>query len=128
MVYEVREMNFVFISPAFPKNYYNFCDRLLRNGFNVLGIGDYSIVVVIASIILAVLVALVVIGVFPAVHRGKGVLQVGKAVRVFSVPVPLHDVHAEVFAEREDFDGDPAAQAHIQDWREICNKGSLRSQ
>ena len=33
-------MNFVFISPAFPKNYYNFCDRLLRNGFNVLGIGD----------------------------------------------------------------------------------------
>jgi len=33
-------MNFVFISPAFPKNYYNFCDRLLKNGFNVLGIGD----------------------------------------------------------------------------------------
>jgi hypothetical protein len=33
-------MNFIFISPAFPTNYYNFCDRLLRNGFNVLGIGD----------------------------------------------------------------------------------------
>ncbi len=33
-------MNFVFISPAFPKNYYNFCDRLKRNGVNVLGIGD----------------------------------------------------------------------------------------
>ena len=33
-------MNFVFISPAFPKNYYNFCDRLKKNGVNVLGIGD----------------------------------------------------------------------------------------
>ena len=33
-------MNFIFISPAFPQNYYNFCDRLKRNGFNVLGIGD----------------------------------------------------------------------------------------
>ncbi|MBR6071299.1 MAG: ATP-grasp domain-containing protein [Acholeplasmatales bacterium] len=33
-------MNFIFISPAFPKNYYNFCDRLKRNGVNVLGIGD----------------------------------------------------------------------------------------
>ena len=35
-------MNFIFISPAFPKNYYNFCDRLKRNGVNVLGIGDTS--------------------------------------------------------------------------------------
>ena len=33
-------MNFIFISPAFPKNYYNFCDRLKKNGVNVLGIGD----------------------------------------------------------------------------------------
>lgn len=33
-------MNFVFISPAFPKNYYNFCDRLKKNGVNVLGVGD----------------------------------------------------------------------------------------
>lgn len=33
-------MNFIFISPAFPKNYYNFCDRLKRNCVNVLGIGD----------------------------------------------------------------------------------------
>lgn len=33
-------MNFIFISPAFPTNYYNFCDRLKRNGVNVLGIGD----------------------------------------------------------------------------------------
>ena len=33
-------MNFVFISPAFPTNYYNFCDRLKRNGCNVLGVGD----------------------------------------------------------------------------------------
>jgi len=33
-------VNFIFISPAFPKNYYNFCDRLKKNGVNVLGIGD----------------------------------------------------------------------------------------
>ncbi len=33
-------MNFIFISPAFPKNYYNFCDRLKRNKVNILGIGD----------------------------------------------------------------------------------------
>jgi len=33
-------MSFIFISPAFPKNYYNFCNRLKRNGVNVLGIGD----------------------------------------------------------------------------------------
>lgn len=33
-------MNFIFISPAFPKNYFNFCDRLKRNKVNILGIGD----------------------------------------------------------------------------------------
>ncbi len=33
-------MNFIFISPAFPKNYYRFCDRLKRNGVTILGIGD----------------------------------------------------------------------------------------
>ncbi len=33
-------MNFVFISPQFPKSYWNFCDRLKKNGVNVLGIGD----------------------------------------------------------------------------------------
>lgn len=33
-------MNFVFISPAFPQNYYNFCARLKNNGVTVLGIGD----------------------------------------------------------------------------------------
>ena len=33
-------MNFVFISPHFPHTYWNFCDRLHRNGVNVLGIGD----------------------------------------------------------------------------------------
>ncbi len=33
-------MNFVFISPYFPHTYQNFCDRLHRNGVNVLGIGD----------------------------------------------------------------------------------------
>ena len=35
-------MNFVFISPHFPRTYWNFCDRLKRNGVNVLGIGDAS--------------------------------------------------------------------------------------
>ena len=33
-------MNFVFISPQFPHTYWNFCDRLKRNGVNVLGVGD----------------------------------------------------------------------------------------
>ena len=33
-------MNFVFISPHFPHIYWQFCDRLRRNGINVLGIGD----------------------------------------------------------------------------------------
>ena len=35
-------MNFIFISPNFPRTYWNFCDRLRRNGVNVLGIGDAS--------------------------------------------------------------------------------------
>ena len=33
-------MNFIFISPHFPRNQWLFCDRLQRNGVNVLGIGD----------------------------------------------------------------------------------------
>lgn len=33
-------MNFVYISPNFPENFWNFCDRLNRNGVTVLGIGD----------------------------------------------------------------------------------------
>ncbi len=33
-------MNFLFISPQFPHTYWNFCDRLHRNGVSVLGIGD----------------------------------------------------------------------------------------
>jgi len=33
-------MNFIFISPNFPHTYWHFCDRLKRNGINVLGIGD----------------------------------------------------------------------------------------
>ena len=33
-------MNFVFISPHFPRTYWNFCDRLRRNGVTVLGVGD----------------------------------------------------------------------------------------
>ena len=33
-------MNFIFISPNFPHTYWQFCDRLQRNGVNVLGIGD----------------------------------------------------------------------------------------
>lgn len=32
--------NFVFISPNFPTNYWQFCRHLKANGFNVLGIGD----------------------------------------------------------------------------------------
>ena len=32
--------NFVFISPEFPKTYFNFCDRLKKNGLNVLGISS----------------------------------------------------------------------------------------
>lgn len=32
--------NFVYISPNFPDNHWNFCDRLKNNGFNVFGIGD----------------------------------------------------------------------------------------
>ncbi|MBR1859206.1 MAG: carbamoylphosphate synthase large subunit, partial [Selenomonadaceae bacterium] len=31
---------FIFISPQFPKHYWQFCDRLKKNGVNVLGIGD----------------------------------------------------------------------------------------
>lgn len=33
-------MNFIFVSPNFPRTYWQFCDRLRRNGVNVLGIGD----------------------------------------------------------------------------------------
>ena len=33
-------MNFVFISPNFPKNYWNFCRGLKNNGVNTLAIGD----------------------------------------------------------------------------------------
>ena len=33
-------MNFIFVSPQFPKSYWNFCDRLQKNGVHVLGIGD----------------------------------------------------------------------------------------
>ena len=33
-------MNFVFVSPHFPHTYWQFCDRLKKNGQNVLGIGD----------------------------------------------------------------------------------------
>ena len=33
-------MNFIFISPQFPTNYYHFCSELKNNGVNVLGIGD----------------------------------------------------------------------------------------
>ena len=33
-------MNFVFIAPDFPDNYRHFCDRLKKNGVNVLGIGE----------------------------------------------------------------------------------------
>ena len=32
--------NFIFISPNFPTNYWQFCKELKNNGMNVLGIGD----------------------------------------------------------------------------------------
>ena len=35
-------MNFVFISPYFPNNFYNFCVELKNAGVNVLGIGDMA--------------------------------------------------------------------------------------
>lgn len=33
-------MNFIFISPHFPRTYWEFCSRLKQNGVNVLGIAD----------------------------------------------------------------------------------------
>ena len=33
-------MNFVFVSPNFPLNYYHFVTSLNKNGVTVLGIGD----------------------------------------------------------------------------------------
>ena len=33
-------MNFIYISPNFPANHWNFCHHLKENGMNVLGIGD----------------------------------------------------------------------------------------
>ena len=33
-------MNFVYVSPTFPKNFYQFCDRLKSRGVTVLAIGD----------------------------------------------------------------------------------------
>ena len=33
-------MNFVYISPQFPKNFWHFCDELKKNGLTVLCIGD----------------------------------------------------------------------------------------
>ena len=32
--------NFIFISPNFPENYWEFCVELKNDGLNVLGIGD----------------------------------------------------------------------------------------
>ena len=32
--------NFIFISPNFPTNYWQFCRELKNDGMNVLGIGD----------------------------------------------------------------------------------------
>lgn len=33
-------MNFLFLSPMFPKNYWHFCNRMKNHGVNVLAIGD----------------------------------------------------------------------------------------
>ena len=35
-------MNFVYISPHFPKTNWEFCDRLKQNGVTVLGIADFE--------------------------------------------------------------------------------------
>lgn len=35
-----KQKNFIFISPNFPTNYWQFCHELKNNGLNVLGIGD----------------------------------------------------------------------------------------
>lgn len=44
MIYSIYQgadfMNFVFISPNFPVDYYHFCTSLSEHGVNVLGIGD----------------------------------------------------------------------------------------
>lgn len=40
IVMEGLLMNFIFISPHFPINYWRFCRQLKKNGVNVLGIGD----------------------------------------------------------------------------------------
>ena len=37
---EKRMESMNFISPHFPRTYWNFCDRLKNMGVNVLGIGD----------------------------------------------------------------------------------------
>lgn len=36
-------MNFLFLSPMFPKNYWHFCNRMKNHGVNVLAIGDMPI-------------------------------------------------------------------------------------
>ena len=36
--------NFIFISPNFPTNYWQFCRELKNNGMNVLGIGDHAVI------------------------------------------------------------------------------------
>ena len=35
--------NFIFISPQFPHTYWSFCDRLHRNGVNVLAMGAFYV-------------------------------------------------------------------------------------
>lgn len=35
-------MNFIFLSPTFPKTYYHFCEELKKNGVNILGIAEDS--------------------------------------------------------------------------------------
>ena len=37
-----EKMNFVYLSPHFPPNYYRFCVRLREEGVNVLGLADAS--------------------------------------------------------------------------------------
>ncbi len=73
----------------------NFFDPDMTHSVNVLGIGDYSIVVVIASIILAVVVALVLIGGLKRIASVTQVVVPFMAILYFAVTVALIVVNIE---------------------------------
>ncbi len=73
----------------------NFFDPDMTHSVNVLGIGDYSIVVVIASIILAVVVALVLIGGLKRIASVTQVVVPFMAILYFAVTLALIVVNIE---------------------------------